>query len=542
MTNVSTHIDWDGRAAYTLYQGSPTSGQITSSAGLLGLSGLFAGLVDVKGQFVLAPTISVDGINTTGITEFVSSFGYPNACTSGLPISLGLKVEGTGLITYATGVAPKGHWTPTINGHLTNKSIYVSRGLNVPWVTISRTGSNWVEATGAYIKSLYYGTGVVGDMIFAEEGPNSGKLYRITGQGAGYASTPGTTFYLEGYTGGGLVSGHRISIWYQRTVTGENAGFYLYDKKSTDHPTYPNTTSFANSLLYINAGQAQSGYDVDGVRGYRISGARLTGIDGTVYSGQLRAGDYVAIITGTAQYVPGDTFTTYLIKGAVSAGAFDYFYYGFSGQNAEDELEVTPLMNTGAPITFYRTNHYYVDNAPTIGKTYSSIVYSGYLPSGLSTPWPMSPFSGATRLTVNKLLGMDKLVHEDVKFDYSFNEYDSNVTSIGSRAHFHLGPLYYGNDLLLSGISGCRASLISPQSTGFNTLKVWDVPATWNITTKSGAAQDGSYYDPTRGVFVMTYTAGIQFDQARTYTLAVELVVNGQIIKRVIPVPTQPPI
>jgi hypothetical protein len=537
MTNkTSSYLDYNDRTAYTNYQGNHSFGGSTVSGYTIGHTGLFAGLLDNKGQFVIAPTMFASGLGQSGLTEFNPSFGFAQGASGGIPISLGLKIEGNVIAGAATtqiysGVG-KGPWCPTTSGYLYGKNIYISRGASVPFVSISRTGSNWVEASGAYLNLLYYGTGVVGDLIYAEEGPSSGKLFRITGQGAGVSLTPGTTFYLDGYTGGALASGNRVSIWLNRTINDEGASYYYFDKKASAHPSYPNSTSFNNTTVWANAGIIQplpkvdyvdSIGDPDYLIGYRVSGNLLTGL-GAVYSGRLAAGDYVNY------YEPSSSYVTAVIEAVAKSGAFDIFYV-LSGY----------AMNTGQPASFTRSNHFYVDNAPLPGKQYTSVVYSGFRPFGNTNMWPTYRTTGDSK-QVAKILGMDKIDPLDVHLDYSFNEYDSNVTSIGSRAHFHIGPLRYGNELILSGISGCRANLISPQSSSFSTIKSWDVPVTWLVATKSGAAQDGSYYDSSRGVFVLTYTAGVQFDQARTYTLDVDYVVNGQSIKRIIPVPTQPPV
>ncbi len=545
-TKISSNLDWNSRALYSTIvdtpgiQGSPLDGtpsvpNIISGASI-GITGIFVGLLDSKGQFVIAPTIRTYApfIGQSGTTQVEAAFYVQQGGTDLIPFPVGLKIESncspTGSSKETLSGLGKSPWAPTISGYLNNKTVYITRGLHVPYVNVSQTGATYIECSTAFLNYLYYGSGIIGDAIYCEDGPSSGKVFRITGQGNGILGFPGTTYYLQGYTGGAITSGQRVSIWLQRTITSENATHYYFPIKSAVSVDYPNTNSYLNSTIYVASGNLRATSGVDTTMEYRISGARLTGLDGTSYSGKIRDGDYIFY-----QMSGGAGPALAQIRVATHVTGMDYFYIVTGGAT-------TGIIDPNQQSLIFRSHNYYVDNAPKPGSQYSAIAYSGWAPNNCTTMRLSTPFTGTSRAVGFAVVDLEKMNRDDVKLEVSFNEYDSNVTAIGSRAHFHIGPLWYGDNLILSGISGCKVSMYSPQSTALNIIKAWDIPVSYLVDTKSGATQDGSYYDPSRGVFVLTYNAGIQFDQARTYTLDIDLIVNGQAIKRIVPVPTQPPL
>ena len=544
MYSISPNINWNNRTLFSSVVNSDSTGANDVGYTTLILTGLLTttvglytsavGLVDHNGQWILSPkprTLSPD-LSISGV------FNYPNYFfltqpSNVVPIAYGLECEsykvctGTSLTEAYSGIG-KSAFIPTISNYLTGTELIVTRGLHVPYVSVTTATSTYIQSTEAVLNCGYIGTGVVGDYVYVESGPNAGTVYRITGQGSSYLGIAGSDLYLEGLTGSAIAVGNKVSIWQSKIITGENTNYYLVNQRN---PLYPNSVSLVGTQAYCVSGTITAGNSVNGFKEYVIASTSITGQNGIQYGARLREGDYIVYTkNGTA------TLDTAQIAGYNTAGGIDTFFLK-TGNSAVGQIDTT------LPAIFLLSNNYLISKGPAPGGKYSTVLMSGFLPYNNSFVLRPSPtYTGVAYNGIYRAMHIEKVPQENITLDYSFNEYDSNVTSIGSRAHFHIGPIYHGNEVITAGISGCRATLYSPQSSALNSIKTWNIPTSYMVSTKSGSTQDGSYYDPTRGIFVLTYNAGIQFDQARTYTLDVEVVVNGQVIKRAISVPTQPPI
>lgn len=543
MYSISPNLNWNSRTLFSSLVNSDATGSdpgysaVNLTGSLTTPIGLYTsaiGLIDHNGQWILAPKprTLIPDFNLSGVYNYANYFFF-NQPSNVVPIAYGLEVEsfkcstGTSVHEAYTGIG-KGAFIPTISNYLTGKELIVTRGQHVPYVNVTTATASYIQSTEAILNCGYFGTGVIGDYVYVESGANAGTVYRITGQGNSFAAIEGTDLYLEGLTGSAISVGNTISIWQSKHITGENSNYYYVRNRN---PLYPNTVSIVGTQAYCPGGQIVAGSSINGFREYVVASSAVTGQNGIMFGSRLREGDYIVYTKAG-----GATLDTAQIAGYNSAGGIDTFFLKTGAGNVG-------IIDVANASIFLLSNNYVIANGPLPGGKYSSVFMSGFLPYNNSFVLRPAPtYTGTQYSGTFRTLQIDKVSQDDVSVEVSFNEYDSNVTSIGSRAHFHIGPIYYGSEILLAGVSGCRATLYSPQSSALNSIKTWTIPANYGVATKSGSTQDGSYYDSTRGVFVLTYNAGIQFDQARTYTLDVEIVVNGQVIKRVIPVPTQPPI
>lgn len=131
------------------------------------------------------------------------------------------------------------------------------------------------------------------------------------------------------------------------------------------------------------------------------------------------------------------------------------------------------------------------------------------------------------------ILASQPVPAEQSKLELNFNEYDSSVASVATKAHFHVGPVVIGGYALTGGVSSMTANLY-----GGDLVQ----KEAWSLTTVddyfSAVANTGQFYDHLYGVFVVNTTES--FAQADMLSFRASVVVNGRKVERAVSIASQP--
>jgi hypothetical protein len=117
--------------------------------------------------------------------------------------------------------------------------------------------------------------------------------------------------------------------------------------------------------------------------------------------------------------------------------------------------------------------------------------------------------------------------------EINFNEYDSSVASVGTKAHFHVGPVVIGGHTMTGGTSSMSANLYG----GDRTLKeTWALASLDNYFNAS--SNTGQFYDELIGSYSVNTTES--FAQSDMLYFRAAIIVNGRKVERGITIASQP--
>lgn len=471
---ISTDIDWANKKLYATVS-SDSHQQVT---------GLYYALADSRGSWLCNPTPTLSGAHSGfGYVEYdFSPFqGYPQAFMLSGRTDQWQRFSG---MTYtqqnldgAGGIAPnfnspgQEHFLAAQDDFYIGREMVLTQGSRTAIHQISDvTGAQNLIKVSAVSPSQPL-VGVRGDYV-----NHSGYIYRVT-----TGSAPGTSGITLDKNTSNISIGDWIKVYPVTTITDYDAlsGAIYHDDTIFHGADFASTDGYSDTAngpahvdITLNTTTLPQYFSIE---------------EGDIFLYTPNVG--VNVYTGFVTEVASTTGFTIITGGY---GSFDNVVYSLA-----------------------KMDRYAIDMGPQPDTSMMGVL--------LDSPKSQS----------GNILHTEIIPPEQSKLEINFNEYDSSVASVGTKAHFHIGPVVIGGYALTGAVSSATAALY-----GGDTV----VKTSWAVNSldlyADAEGNDGMFYEHTNGVFVLNTTES--FAQADMLTLRAAVIVNGRKVERGITIASQP--
>ena len=470
--NISTDVNWSSRYVSATIS-SDSYQQVT---------GLYFALADSRGNWLTHPQETLSGSHSgLAYTKIdFTPFGYqPHAfCFSGR----------TDQFQYESGFTYT-QQSPGVNGRTANENDPLNQ--------------NWLSPD----PNFYIGR----DIIF--NGGSRRSLKQVS------TVTGAQNLITVTIAGGGGKRGDYLehSGDFYRILTGINEGAddeYILDRSPSNIAVNDWVAIYPVARITgmdVSSGAIQHDF-------VRFNGSTWTELTNG-YTAAVQAGDSTSHVT-IAINNTGD------IPEYTSIEVGDYFLYStsaFTGwvTDVSDLGEFTILtggygnLDSGA-YSYAKVDTYFIDLGPQPDTAMMGVLLN-------------NRFAG----TGDNIIHTQNVPPDQSSLEINFNEYDSSVASVGTKAHFHVGPVIIGGHAMTGGTTSMNANLYG----GDRTLK-----KTWALTPLdnyfSASSNTGQFYDELIGSYSVNTSES--FAQSDMLYFRAAIVVNGRKVERGITIASQP--